>query len=311
MNVLADPFKQLVERKLWPVALLLVAALVAIPVLLTKKADDSAPLPTATTTVPAGQSDTQPVVSLADAQQTDKLRAVLGDRKDPFRPAQVHHVPKPDVELTQNAAATTVSSGSSAGGAGVGNSNAGGNGNFGGGDVVTAPDVTATPEPDKPSYELYSLEVRFGLTEGQLESRNVKRLTGLPGGTSPAVLYLGLLDDHKTAVFMVDAGVEVLGDGVCDPSPEDCQTLTLKQGETEFLTRGDQQWELDLVDIHVKRTDDAKAARKARAVEARHGRKVARRMGARASSYRYDARSGALRRVKHGRGGLGALDPER
>src|SRR3712207_7315722 len=48
-------------------------------------------------------------------------------------------------------------------------------------------------------------------------SRNVKRLTGLPGGTHPAVLYLGLTDDHQSAVFLVDAGVNVLGDGECDP----------------------------------------------------------------------------------------------
>jgi hypothetical protein len=292
MNSLADPFKQLVERKLWPIALLLVAALVAVPVLLTKKADDTGPLPTATASVPAGQSATEPVVALADAQKTDSLRAVLGDRKDPFRPAQVHRVPKADDGLTANAGEpTTVDSGGSTGGDSTGGTT------VGGGDTVTTPEVTPTPAPPKPTFDLFSLEVRFGPTDGQLVSRNVKRLTGLPGGVNPAVLYLGLLNDHKTAVFLVDAGVNVLGDGKCDPRPENCQTLTLKQGETEFLTRGEQQWELDLVDIHVKRTDDAKAARRARSAEARNGRTVARRMGAGRADYRYDAKSGALAKV--------------
>jgi hypothetical protein len=310
MNSLADPFKQLVERKLWPVALLLVAALVAVPVLLTKKADTSAPLPTATATVPAGQGDTDPVVALADANRTDQLRAVLGDRKDPFRPAQVHHVPKVDDGLTQDAGApTTVDSGSGSTGGGTTPTTTGGT-TVGGGDVVSTPDVTATPEPgSQQTFELYSLEVRFGSTDGELVSRNVKRLTGLPGGTNPAVLYLGLLDDHRSAVFMVDADVNVLGDGVCDPSPDNCQTLTLKKGETEFLTRGDKQWELDLVSVHVKRTDDAQQARKARGDEARHGRRAARHMGVGRAGYRYDPSSGALRRIKAkpGSAGLGAL----
>ncbi len=262
MNSLADPFKQLVERRLWPVALLLVAALVAVPVLLTKKADDGGGLPVATTSVPSGQSDTEPVVALADAEKTDSVRAVLGARKDPFRPAQVDHLPKPDDALTDVGTETSVETGTPE----TGGTDAGGG--------TTTPTATATPTPAVETFELYSLQVRFGPVTGPLVTREVKRLTGLPGG-NPALLYLGLLSDHKTAVFLVDAGVTVLGDGHCEPNPENCQTLTLKKGETEFVTRGKQQWELDLVDINVKETTDAAAARKARVAEARNGRRVA------------------------------------
>jgi hypothetical protein len=294
MNALADPFKQLVERKLWPLALLLVAALVAVPLLLTEKPAETSPLPAATTGVPAGQGETESVVSLADANKTDKLRAVLGNRKDPFRPAQFHRVPK-DETLTQAGQATVVEpTGSSSGG-----SSAPSGGTPVAGDTPSTPvetPVPAAPTPAPKTYDLYSLEVRFGPTDGELVSRNVKRLTGLPGG-NPALLYLGLMPDHKTAVFLVDAGVNVLGDGECDPSPDNCQTLTLEKGETEFINRGGEQWELDLIDIHVKKTTDARAARKARAAEARNGRKLARRMGARSSAYRYDAGEGTLQRV--------------
>ena len=293
MNALADPFKQLVERKLWPLALLLVAALVAVPLLLSEKPADTSPLPLATTGVPAGQGETESVVSLADANETDKLRAVLGSRKDPFRPAQFHRVPK-DETLTQGAGqATVVDPTGSSGGSSGGSTAPSGSPVV---DTPTETPVPAAPTPAPKTYELYSLEVRFGPTDGELVSRNVKRLTGLPGG-SPALLYLGLMPDHKTAVFLVDAGVNVLGDGECDPSPDNCQTLTLEKGETEFINRGDEQWELDLIDIHVKKTTDAKAARKARAAEARNGRKLARRMGARSSAYRYDASQGTLQRV--------------
>ena len=60
----ADPFKQLVERKLWPIALLLVAALVAVPFLLSKPAEDT-PLPPSTTAA-LGADSTESVVSLGE-----------------------------------------------------------------------------------------------------------------------------------------------------------------------------------------------------------------------------------------------------
>ena len=45
MNLINDTFRGLVRKKLWPVALLLVAALVAVPVLLAK--DPETPVATA------------------------------------------------------------------------------------------------------------------------------------------------------------------------------------------------------------------------------------------------------------------------
>jgi hypothetical protein len=152
----------------------------------------------------------------------------------------------------------------------------------------------ATPVPV--TYELYSLKVRFGPTDGELVTRNVKRLTGLPGGTHPAALYLGLSDDRKAAVFLVDAGVEALGDGRCDPSPEDCQTLTLRKGETEFFTRGDKQYELDLVGIYSKETKDGAKAASARTAIAANGRKSLRKMISRTNGWEYDARTGTLKK---------------
>ena len=42
MNTITEPLRALVRRKLWPVALLLVAALVAVPMLLAKQPEASA-----------------------------------------------------------------------------------------------------------------------------------------------------------------------------------------------------------------------------------------------------------------------------
>jgi hypothetical protein len=91
MTLITDTWRQLVERRLWPIALLLLAALVAVPVLL---ASDPAPAP-ATTTALAKSDDpiaaAKPIVAQATSFD-DSSRHVLGAPKDPFKPAVL---PKP------------------------------------------------------------------------------------------------------------------------------------------------------------------------------------------------------------------------
>ncbi len=290
MNALTDPFKQLVERRLWPVALLLIAALVAVPLLLVKKDSGSDVIPSATASVPAGQSPTQSIVSESDATKRDRARSVLGDRKDPFRPAQLHRVPKVKTPSAGTALNTRTPAGATGGA------------NPGGGTApppTTGPLPTApvTPLTPKPTFELYSLQVRVGDPAAELKTRNLKRLTGLPGGSNPALLYIGLLADHKSAVFIVDAGATVIGDGHCAPEPGNCQTLTLKPGQTVFVTRGAKQYEVDLLKINTKKTADARAAAASRKAVASGGRKALRARISRIGAYRYSSSSGTLHKL--------------
>jgi hypothetical protein len=46
---------------------------------------------------------------------------------------------------------------------------------------------------------------------------------------------MGLTKNGKKAKFLVDAAVEVDGDGTCKPHPSSCETIELAVGETEFL----------------------------------------------------------------------------
>ena len=78
--------------------------------------------------------------------------------------------------------------------------------------------MTPAPTPEK-TYELYSLKVRFGdPPRTTCRPATLKRLKALPGAEDPALIYLGLLKDRKTAVFLVDGAAEVQGDGKCLPS---------------------------------------------------------------------------------------------
>ena len=72
-------------------------------------------------------------------------------------------------------------------------------------------------------------------------------------------MYRGVEDGGKVAVFELTGNVTALGDGSCLPSPDDCELLKLKAGETSFITVSDTgadaaQYELDLKEIHVKAT---------------------------------------------------------
>ena len=74
------------------------------------------------------------------------------------------------------------------------------------------------------------------------------------------LVYRGVEDGGKVAIFELTGSVTVEGDGACEPTPEDCQILKLRAGETEFITvadtgdeETDAQYQIDLVKINAKR----------------------------------------------------------
>ena len=112
---------------------------------------------------------------------------------------------------------------------------------------------------------------------------NVARLTPLPSSDNPFFVYLGLADDGKSAIFLVDGTAEVSGDGKCQPSPDDCQQIALKVGDTEFLdmpsgTAGTVEYTLTLKSIKKSTTATKSSAAKARARESKAGREYLRQL---------------------------------
>lgn len=294
MNGLLSPFRQLMERKLWPVALLLVGALVAVPVVLSKDASSPAPAPSAVASAAvASQSPTQPIVSLGEPADRESRRKVLGARKNPFKPVKVakEKVTTGTSAVVRVAPKQTPSTTGSAPPSGGSAPAVGGN--------PFAPAVQ--PEAPKRVYELYSLKIRFGSTDSdRMARRSIKRLTALPKMAEPTLVYLGLKRDLRTAVFLVDANTRVVGDGRCRPRPSDCQTLELRKGQTAFVDVLDDQgqtlsqYQLDLVSIVRRQTGDAVAARAARQAVARGGRDALRSKVSRVNGLKYDHRKGVL-----------------
>jgi hypothetical protein len=297
MSFVTDTWRQLVRRRLWPVALLLLAALAAVPFLLAKDPEPAA-VPAVPTGAAAAGSTTlakdsgDPIVSVAAAAGAEgsPRRRVLGSNKDPFEPAPAKKVKKASVTADSTATPDATQAPSSTGG---GSSASGGSSTPSTG-TTTSPVATPTPTPapKKKTYPLYSLTVRFGdSSNGNPTRSHVTRLDALPDSDNPLLVYLGVKDGGKAAVFMLDSSVTPQGDGECEPSPATCETLILREGETEFFDvldaegESSAQFQLDLVDINTRHSS-TRETKSLKSVKVGGSLR-----------YRYNARKGTLRQL--------------
>jgi hypothetical protein len=116
---------------------------------------------------------------------------------------------------------------------------------------------------------------------------------------------MGVMKDGETAVFLLSSDAKATGDGLCKPSPTNCQTVEMKAQDVEFfdVTGGDgitTQYELDLTRIVKTHSSSTAAAASAHTATARTGASVVdqtRASGSLAlSGYSYDPSSGTLQR---------------
>ena len=183
-----------------------------------------------------------PVVAEAAAEDGDRRRRVLGVRKDPFGPAPVK-TPEP---TTQQATAPNT-----------------------GGSQDTGPTVTTIKPPSFPGIRGTARRARARAepepapyptparphrrrrptpptpSSSASATRRATRSSACccpsshrwaaRGDETPVLIYMGLTNDGKRAKFLVEASVEVDGDGVYKPHPSSCETVELAVGETEFL----------------------------------------------------------------------------
>ncbi|HZV75715.1 MAG TPA: hypothetical protein VFF79_18550 [Conexibacter sp.] len=258
MRALRDVWDELVERRLWPVALLLVVALVAVPVALTKQpppdgAAAGTDAPPATAAAADLRSSGGPVVSLAQGAGPDA--PLRGRAKDPFH--QQFVPPR-----AASAGGTAPTRGATSGGATSGGGQGGG-ANRGSG-------RGGAPKPQRKTYVYASVNVRFGRAGSPLrEIDDVPRLTPLPSAASPVVIFIGMRADHETAVFMVSTDVHAQGDGRCAPSTKVCEAIELRRGGIALLDLraadgSVTQYELDLLDVALHQTTSKATAQASR-----------------------------------------------
>lgn len=255
MNVIADTWRGLVRRRLWPLAVALVAGLVAVPFLLAKHPTaTAAATPVAPVKAPASTA-TDAYVKLAQTPQgeTPRRRRVLGARKDLFAPAPTPKAKKSTAKAAAAATATPAPTSTPAPSAGGGTA------------APTTPGPAATPQPTVPKG---TLKVRWSLitdasAANPLPTQYLAPLAPLGSDAGPVLVFEHIADGGKSALFSIPGQVTAVGDGKCSPSPADCETLKLHAHDTEFIsittTAADgstavAQYELDLVNIYRKKT---------------------------------------------------------
>ena len=260
MNAVSSIWRQLVRRRLWPVAVLLLAALAAVPVVLAREPEAVTPLdpvPVVSTTKD-DDSIAAPVVAKVEPEDRSRRRRVLGAPKDPFAPPPAPKVKakKADEPEGEDAGKDLAPEPSKSGGSTGG----------------SLPVDTEPAEPKK-TYKAGTIIVRMGVAESETRERfAIQKLGPVPSDEAPLLIYMGLTKNGKKAKFLIDAAIEVDGDGDCKPHPASCETLELAVGETEFLDVIDPEaaedatdaeriletFQLDLVDIKRAGDDDVK-----------------------------------------------------
>ena len=251
---LLDLWQDLRAKRLWPIAIGLLAATIAVPAFLFKPAST----PPDTGATQASDQDKLPAVTL-DASSVAESHLDVFKEKNPFGSmADAPPDDKSDGGGGGDAGAGGAGSGDAAGGAG--SSPIGGTG----GSTPIAPSLPNGPDgnPVGPGvhYFTYTADVRFGTPGGMKSYKSLMELDVLPDGDNPIISFMGVRDANTAMFFIADPAFRVDGEGECAPSPDNCMFLYLKKdGDKNEATLsaqdGEIQYDLVLTGLHVKNLD--------------------------------------------------------
>jgi hypothetical protein len=244
---------ELVERRLWPVAIALVVGIVAVPVLLLKPAHAPAPpTPVATGAAPSAAAFT-PAVNTEGRKSSEIRKTLKGfNRKNPFTPQGL------TVGSAGSSGTAAPIAGSDAAGLTTPSLDSGATGTGTNGSGTATPTDGSQGTSTKTFYYHYTVDVRFGKT-GQEDAKTLTEFRALPSTDNPVVIFMGVRSDGKTAVFLVSANATTNGDGNCQPTDTECTFLYMTKGNSQLIEAVDSDgvitdYTLELRDINVKRT---------------------------------------------------------
>lgn len=245
MELLKNVARDLVEKRLWPVAAGLLVVLAGIPVFLggggssTPAADSKAPAAV------AARATTAAVVTPGERAPQRRTRG--GKLRNPFV--------QPKAPAAASAATEVPTGTASSSGSGQAGSVAGSGASSPPSGGVVTPGGPGVEETEIDPRDLYRVTLKFGPAAGTLKlRRDLVRLTPLPSVTSPFFVLMGVRDDGETARFLISSDAEARGDGVCRPRRSLCESIDLKPGDTEFFDvetpEGKSvQYQMDLISV--------------------------------------------------------------
>ena len=264
--------RDLLERRLWPLAVILIAAIVAVPFLLAGHghqahaalADSAGPVPAAPAT-PSGPGTTSGSGSSAGTNRSHHASgAGSSSPRDPFAGAAT--------STTSTTATTSVSSVASSAAASQTSTPVTSAPATGGASSSSAPApstaATSTAAPSMPApstpatsttrtpttsatpvavshhgasagekWSLYGVDVRVKAPDGTASSiTDLARLTPLPAATWPKLMYMGTTNGGRDAVFALGDGVSARGPARCRPARDNCSLIVLAPRHAERIS---------------------------------------------------------------------------
>jgi hypothetical protein len=251
---LLDLWHDLREKRLWPIAAVLALALVAVPVLLAKPAEEAA-APVVKTQAPKKLNRDQ-LAALAQVKLGDEESgkgSTLGvfDPSNPFKPPK-GAIKKEKVASGNPAGPTSSAPTGGTGGGGLdlfpptdqnggtgGGGTGGGTGGTGGGGTTTTTTV----------YK-YVVDITFTANGRTRRIKGLEKLDMLPSQSSPLLIFLGVTPKGSDAVFLVDSTLSAAGEGRCKPSEAECAFAYIGPGsEYMFTTENGDSYEVSVDEI--------------------------------------------------------------
>ena len=237
---LLDLWHDLREKRLAPVAVVLVLALVAVPVLVAKPAEDPGPAPVVAAPKKADREALAALTKVKLGEDATGKGSTLGvfDPDNPFNPPK-GTIKKDGVSSPADAGPGDVSGtpGSTSPGGDVTDG-----GDLGGGGV-TSPGVTVpgTGGGGKPTTTVYKyvVDLTFKANGRTRRIKGMEKLDMLPSDASPLLIFMGVTAKGADAVFLVDSTLEAAGEGRCKPSPSECAFAYIGAGSEYVFTEED------------------------------------------------------------------------
>lgn len=258
-DFIQDTWQDLRDKRLWPVAVVLALAIVAIPILLTKSA---AQPPVADPVADSASASDRVTVQLEDG---DAASSGTGSALDKFEKGDPFTPPS-------RISAASAGSDAAAGATAAGPSDAGGSGGGGGGESSPAPAPDSQPVAAPPttrtetsSYE-YVADVTFWTGDRRRKVRGLRKLDMLPNQSAPVLIFMGASKEGGNAVFLVDSTLKAAGEGRCVPSGANCAYVHLGPGsEHTFSTAEGDAYRLRIEEIRRVKVKAGSARSAARA----------------------------------------------
>lgn len=306
MSYLNALITDLRDRKLWPLVVVLLAATVAVPVLLSKSPAPAPAHPAPSLALPVATAQAGPAVSVSAAPSGNHLG---GSGRDPFTQQLLAAAGATSSSATAGAAGgVSVSTGSSVSGgssatassntgvsSGSGSGTTSGSGSTGTGSsgstgsTGSGSGTPSLPQPTVPKKpvsnglqpnQAYHVAVSITNPSGGLDAIDpLVRDSVLPTPAHPLLVDLGVLQGARKVLFAVEPGAVLTGPGICTPGPVDCEVLSLVPGQTEGISMATATGStpvamFQVTGITVDQYSSAAAAKQARLATVAAGRRL-------------------------------------